>query len=172
MIGLDTGCETVQSKDMQAQPGIDKPHRWLREPFRGGAAQGREAEKSFGSDDIESGRREQWNGPHHGTHTLGSRDRGLPGLCAARSPAQRVTAPRYRGAGTVEAPTRQLSLPTPPPVSSPNATVVEDIIARVNDQVIDRSDLMRRQMQLQQEAQQGKIPAAELPTCRRICCAR
>jgi peptidyl-prolyl cis-trans isomerase SurA len=76
--------------------------------------------------------------------------------------SQQVTAPRYRG--TIEAPTRQLSLPTPPPVSSPNATVVEDIIARVNDQVIDRSDLIRQQGVLQQEAQQGKIPSSELAT--------
>lgn len=84
--------------------------------------------------------------------------------CLAFAPmaalSQQVTAPRYRG--TIDAPQRQLSLPTPPPVSSPNATVVEDIIARVNDQVIDRSDLIRQQMMLQQEAQQGKLPPTEL----------
>ena len=79
--------------------------------------------------------------------------------------AQQVTAPRYRG--TVEAPTRQLNLPTPPPLSSPDAAVVEDIIARVNDQVIDRSDLLRQQTMLQQEAQEGKIPSAELAQMQR-----
>ena len=76
-----------------------------------------------------------------------------------------VQAPRYRG--NVEAPTPRLSLPTPPPLSSPNAAVVEDIIARVNDQVIDRSDLLRQQTLLQQEAQQGKISASEVPQLQR-----
>ena len=76
-----------------------------------------------------------------------------------------VQAPRYRG--TVEAPTPRLTLPTPPPLSSPSAAVVEDIIARVNDQVIDRSDLLRQQTLLQQEAEQGKISAGELPQMQR-----
>ncbi|GAC1419296.1 MAG: hypothetical protein NVSMB62_11860 [Acidobacteriaceae bacterium] len=76
-----------------------------------------------------------------------------------------VTAPRYRS--PIEAPTPQLRLPMPPPVSSPNAAVVEDVIVRVNDQIIDRSDVQRQQVKMQEAAQQGKLPASELPQLQR-----
>ena len=76
-----------------------------------------------------------------------------------------VTAPRYRS--PIEAPTPQLRLPMPPPVSSPNAAVVEDVIVRVNDQIIDRSDVQRQQLKMQEAAQGGKLPASELPQLQR-----
>ncbi len=49
--------------------------------------------------------------------------------------------------------------PTVPVAITPNATVVEDVIARVNDQIISRSDLERAQQQLDQDGrQQGASP--------------
>ena len=66
-----------------------------------------------------------------------------------------MAVPRYQS--PVEAPTPQLKLPTPAPVSSPSAAVVEDVIARVNDQIIDRSDVQRKEEGLQQDLQQGRI---------------
>lgn len=52
------------------------------------------------------------------------------------------------------------SVPVPTSIT-PNGTVVEDVIARVNDQIITRSDVERAQMQFDQESQQG-MSAAEL----------
>jgi peptidyl-prolyl cis-trans isomerase SurA len=52
-------------------------------------------------------------------------------------------------------------LPTPAPIT-PNAQVVEDVVVRVNDQIITRSELQRSEEQLVQEAQQNNTPAAEL----------
>lgn len=72
----------------------------------------------------------------------------LPGVVQAQ-------APRYQSPLSVPAtPQPQLNLPTPSPIS-PNGTVVEDVIVRVNDQIINRSDLERSEQQLQQELQQG-----------------
>jgi peptidyl-prolyl cis-trans isomerase SurA len=51
-------------------------------------------------------------------------------------------------------------LPTATAVT-PNGVVVEDIIVRVNDQIISRSDLERSQQQLQMETQQNNVPPAE-----------
>jgi peptidyl-prolyl cis-trans isomerase SurA len=66
-----------------------------------------------------------------------------------------VRAPRYQS--PIEAPKPQLTLPTPAPVSSPDATVVEDVIVRVNDQIIDRSDVERNLAQLREAEAQGKL---------------
>jgi peptidyl-prolyl cis-trans isomerase SurA len=70
-----------------------------------------------------------------------------------------IAAPRYQSP-IVEAPTQQFKLPSPPAIT-PNGTVVEDVIVRVNDQIIDRSDVLRNQQQLVEAAQQGKVPPAE-----------
>ncbi|MCU1319629.1 MAG: PpiC-type peptidyl-prolyl cis-trans isomerase [Edaphobacter sp.] len=77
----------------------------------------------------------------------------LPGVVQAQ-------APRYQSPMSVPAtPQPQpLSLPSPQPIT-PNGTVVEDVIVRVNDQIINRSDLERSQQQLAQEVQQGASPA-------------
>jgi peptidyl-prolyl cis-trans isomerase SurA len=58
------------------------------------------------------------------------------------------------------APEPQLSLPTPAPIT-PNATVVEDVVARVNDQIINRSDVERAQQELAREDQQNNATPAE-----------
>ncbi len=72
-----------------------------------------------------------------------------------------LNVPRYQG--QVEAPTPQLTLPTPPAIT-PNGTVVAYPIVRVNDQIIDNSDYLRAQQQLQEEALQANLPADELAT--------
>ena len=60
--------------------------------------------------------------------------------------------PRYQSPGVapIQGPTPQYNLPATPAIT-PNATVVEDVIVRVNDGIISRSDLERSQEQLQQE---------------------
>jgi peptidyl-prolyl cis-trans isomerase SurA len=61
-------------------------------------------------------------------------------------------APSYQS--PVNAPTPQYKLPVPAAIT-PNGQVVEDVIVRINDQIINRSDLERAEQQLQQEAQQS-----------------
>jgi peptidyl-prolyl cis-trans isomerase SurA len=73
--------------------------------------------------------------------------------------AQVVRAPRYQS--PVEAPTPQLSLPPVPAAITPHGTVVEDIVVRVNDQIITRSDVERQQQQLAQAAAQGQASPAQ-----------
>ena len=53
------------------------------------------------------------------------------------------------------------SLPTPPAIT-PNGTVVEDVIARINDQIITRSEYQGAEQQILQEARQQNLPEAEL----------
>ena len=50
--------------------------------------------------------------------------------------------------------------PSPSPIT-PNGAVVENVIVRVNDQIISRSDYERSEAQLQQEIQQQNLPPAE-----------
>lgn len=83
---------------------------------------------------------------------------GVVALLVIPGSAQ-LAVPRYQS--PIEAPTPQLKLPVPPPVSSPDAAVLEDVIARVNDQIIDRSDLQRKEQQLSQEEEQGHLTPAE-----------
>jgi peptidyl-prolyl cis-trans isomerase SurA len=69
--------------------------------------------------------------------------------------------PRYQSPVSVpETPQPQLSLPTPTPIT-PNGTVVEDVIARVNDQIINRSDVERARQELLREDQQSNATPAE-----------
>jgi len=74
----------------------------------------------------------------------------------AMSPAQ---APRYQSPLT--APVQPATLPTPAAIT-PHGTVVEDIIARVNDRIITRSDLERSEQQLAQEEQQSNASSTEI----------
>ena len=64
--------------------------------------------------------------------------------------------PRYQspGVSNVQEPTPQYRLP-PTPSITPNATVVEDVIVRVNDGIISRSDLQRAMEQMQAEVAQS-----------------
>src|SRR6185312_1092399 len=70
-------------------------------------------------------------------------------------------APRYQSPLNIPAPEPQLSLPTPAPIT-PHGTVVEDVIARVNDQIINRSDVERAQQDLAREDQQTGASPAEI----------
>ena len=70
-----------------------------------------------------------------------------------------TAAPRYQtpfGASTTGAP----NAPRPTAITQ-NGVVVEDVIVRVNDQIINRSDYERGDAQLQQELQQTNASAAE-----------
>ena len=87
---------------------------------------------------------------------------GVLGLTASLS-AQVVKAPRY-GQAPIEAPTPKLNLPPLPPAITPNGTVVEDIVVRVNDQIISRSDVARQEEQLQQAIAQGSLPPDQVAT--------
>jgi peptidyl-prolyl cis-trans isomerase SurA len=70
-----------------------------------------------------------------------------------------VKAPRYQS--PIEAPKPQLTLPVPEAIT-PNGSVVEYPIVRVNDQIIDNSDYQRAQQQLLQDAQREKMTSNEL----------
>ncbi len=78
--------------------------------------------------------------------------------------AQMVKAPRYQGSGSdsVNAPVPQLNLPPLPAAKTPNGKVVEDVVVRVNDQIISRSDVERSEGQLEQEAAQQNLPPSDL----------
>ena len=80
----------------------------------------------------------------------------MPGLVSAQ-------APRYQSPLSAPA-APQLQRPSDypvPPAITPDGTVVEDVVVRVNDQIISRSDLERSQQQLAQEMQQNNVPPAE-----------
>ncbi|MDE3103674.1 MAG: peptidylprolyl isomerase [Acidobacteriota bacterium] len=71
-------------------------------------------------------------------------------------------APRYQSPFTMpSAPKPQITLP-PTTAITPNGTVVEDVIARINDQIITRTDFERSQKELLQELQQQNTPEAEI----------
>jgi peptidyl-prolyl cis-trans isomerase SurA len=75
----------------------------------------------------------------------------------------RPTYPTPSGAG-FNAPVQQLQLPPMPvqPAITPNGTVVEGVVARVNDLIITRSEYQRAEQGLLQEAQQQNAPESEL----------
>jgi peptidyl-prolyl cis-trans isomerase SurA len=78
----------------------------------------------------------------------------LPGVVQAQ-------APRYQSPLSVpQAPEPQLTLPVTPPIT-PNATVVEDVVAHVNDLIISRSDVERADQSLAEENRQANATPAE-----------
>ncbi len=81
--------------------------------------------------------------------------------------AQVIKAPRYEGGAGLEAPNFQLSLPPLPPAITPHGTVVEDVVARINDQIISRSDVERAEAQLEQQAQQNHMSEADVALAQR-----
>lgn len=81
---------------------------------------------------------------------------GMPGAVTAQAP--RYQSPYSSPAVTPQAP--PAALPTPTAITA-GGSVVEDVVVRVNDQIISRSDLERSQAQLQQELQQQNVPADE-----------
>jgi peptidyl-prolyl cis-trans isomerase SurA len=86
----------------------------------------------------------------------------LTGTVTLGQSASQVPVPRYQS--PLDAPVQQEKLPTVPAPSAitPNGTVVEFAIVRVNDQLIDRSDYLRGQQQLLDEARQTNLSADEL----------
>ncbi|SEB64718.1 peptidylprolyl isomerase [Terriglobus roseus] len=72
--------------------------------------------------------------------------------------------PRYQSPGVPQAPAPapvpEFNLPQTPAIT-PNATVVEDVIVRVNDGIISRSDLERAEASLQQELAQNPGAAGD-----------
>jgi len=83
----------------------------------------------------------------------------IPGsLALAQAPASKFQGP---GGGFNAQSTLQLpALPVPATITS-NGTVVEDVVARVNDQIITRSEYEAAEDQLLHEAQQQNISQAE-----------
>ncbi len=70
--------------------------------------------------------------------------------------------PRYQtpGLAPVQGPAPQYTLPETQSIT-PNATVVEDVIVRVNDNIISRSDLERAMQQLGSESAQNPSAAGD-----------
>jgi peptidyl-prolyl cis-trans isomerase SurA len=83
----------------------------------------------------------------------------LAGMGLASASAQIVKAPRYQS--DVNAPTQQFVMPPLPPAITPGGTVVEDVVARINDQIITRSDIERSAQQLEQELAQSHASPAD-----------
>ena len=106
-------------------------------------------DKFFGTIKMLSGRR---------AGTLGALAL-LGATCGFSAGAQVVKAPRYTGG--IDAPTQQVNLPALPAALTAHGTVVEDVVVRVNDQIISRSDVERSQQLLVQEAQEQHTPEYE-----------
>lgn len=92
-----------------------------------------------------------------------SQFRAVRGLVLLALPvAVLAQAPRYQSPIAVpNAPQQQqVTLPLPPAIT-PNGVVVEDVVVRVNDQIINRSDLQRSEQQLAAENQQNQATTQE-----------
>ncbi len=68
--------------------------------------------------------------------------------------------PQYQSPLSLPSAHQAPQLPTPAAIT-PNGRVVEDVVVRVNDQIISRSDIERSQEQLAQELQQTQATPAE-----------
>ena len=87
----------------------------------------------------------------------------LSAAMASSSAIAQQPAPAYQAGGNFE-PASTLSLPampTPPPIT-PNGDVVEDAVARINDQIITRGEYRAAEEQLLQEARQDNLSQADL----------
>jgi peptidyl-prolyl cis-trans isomerase SurA len=80
----------------------------------------------------------------------------------AQVQAQQPSYPVPGGAMT-PAPRPQLQLPPLPATTpiTPNGSVVEDVIARVNDQIITRTEYERARQQMMEQARQDNVPQAD-----------
>jgi len=87
----------------------------------------------------------------------------IAGMLGSSARAQ-VTVPKYRS--PIEAPAPQPTLPAPLAITT-SATVVEYPVARVNDAIIDNSDYQRALKQLETDAPQMNMSAAQLAEERR-----
>jgi peptidyl-prolyl cis-trans isomerase SurA len=75
----------------------------------------------------------------------------------ARPPAYPASGASFEPASSLTLP----PLPTPPPIT-PNGSVVEDAVARINDQIITRTEYQAAEDQLLQEARQDNLSQADL----------
>ncbi len=80
------------------------------------------------------------------------------GLLPFSTFAQMAQTPRYQS--PINAPAPQTKLPLPPAITT-NGEVVEDVVVRVNDQIINRSDVQRSEDQLAQELQQANASPSD-----------
>jgi peptidyl-prolyl cis-trans isomerase SurA len=85
-------------------------------------------------------------------------------LTCAAVPAAQAQQPSYPAPGGGFSPASTLDLPPLPTQQAitPNGSVVEDVIARVNDQIITRSEYQRAEQQLLQEGQQQNLSQTDL----------
>ena len=83
-------------------------------------------------------------------------------VSAQQQTPQTMPTPRYQTPG-IAAPAGPVAAPIFPttPAITPNGEVAEEVIARVNDQIISRSDLMRGEDLLQQEIAQAGSQASD-----------
>jgi len=85
----------------------------------------------------------------------------LAGASGTVSPLHAQAQPAFPSGGfSMASPLQLPALPTPAPIT-PNGSVVEDVIARVNDQVITRSEYEASEQQLLHEAQQQNLSQAD-----------
>jgi peptidyl-prolyl cis-trans isomerase SurA len=82
---------------------------------------------------------------------------GSAALAQAPQPSFPVPGGGFSPASALQIPT----LPEPPAIT-PNGSVVEDVIARVNDQIITRTEYQAAEDQLLQEARQQNLSEADL----------
>jgi len=81
------------------------------------------------------------------------------GQSAAKTPTTTPTASAAANAGILPTPVKgATSLPLPASIT-PNGVVVEDVVARVNGQIITRSDVERAQAQMEHEIEADNVPA-------------
>ena len=87
----------------------------------------------------------------------------LSAAMASSSALAQQPQPGYQAGGNFQ-PASTLSLPampSPPPIT-PNGDVVEDAVARINDQIITRGEYRAAEEQLLQEARQDNLSQADL----------
>jgi peptidyl-prolyl cis-trans isomerase SurA len=85
----------------------------------------------------------------------------LAAVSLGANPVQaQIAVPKYQS--PLDAPRPEPATLPAPTAITPNASVVEYPIARVNEQIIDSSDYQRAQQQLAEEAQKENVGSAEL----------
>jgi peptidyl-prolyl cis-trans isomerase SurA len=82
---------------------------------------------------------------------------GTAALAQARQPAYPAPGGNFAPVSTLTVP----PLPTPAPIT-PNGDVVEDAVARINDQIITRTEYQAAEDQLLQEARQDNLSQTDL----------
>lgn len=89
---------------------------------------------------------------------------GVSALAQQPQQPQSMPTPRYQSPGVGTQPSAPAPAPVFPttPAITPNGTVAEEVIVRVNDQIISRSDLLRGEDIMQQEIAQQEPQAGDV----------